>query len=892
MGELRRIYNTDVFKIDSFVDPKDLEASIQRLIDNSYELEKENIFDREDPNGVAPREVTKAALTNQLPSKRAVNDPQAILDAVTAPQNVVGQTVIAADTPQQQGQNVQPDAQAVLDQANAQVQSSATVGPTAGPTAAPTAAPTADITEADAAEAAKAEAAADAKAEAESAANAELIRRTDEQLSTLIAEGAALRSQFDVLENIIASARANGYDTRTMEASQKRILKLLGAKNDEILESEQKIQKIELIESKARKEREDEKIRKRAILQARVDSRKASRAARQVASAVAPTPAPSAALAPEPPVTPSDPSVPVLSYEPFSKQGIGTYGPIKHPTYEEARKETKPEKYSTQTEVFEKIRDIHHKSPETLYYGLPETEDARKALDVLATIYYLQNKSANTSLAAKLGGIDQLQIDSGRRIFNLLTKYPYMVNDKKLLENVPNNPNNYKNYLSDAFIKQIENNINKKYPTEYGFYGFARPEIVKRAIPKEENDPRIINILKETISPSAQAPTPPPPARVPTRPVSAKAPTSSSASVSASSDKVLEEAEKLKGIIETIYETVSNGKQAVKSQLNMINDTQILEKTKDLIIRNNFKSGNFIRNTRPEVSKIFSEVIDEINTRLQDTIIKDKIREQEEYDKQLFKRFGDKEKEEKGQTQAAAQPTAAQPAAAQPTAAQPEEPVVPNENALSYIARNKKFHSNTEPQRIFNIVKNHIKASGYKNLPTYDENSIIKILNEPPSVETVIDMNRMKSKMRTALEKVLPKEDHHHIANMVKRDETKSKWDKDLNGSIFMSLEHLLNLNRAITQLDEKDKKIGILGTRQIQSGDGRKNRKSKKQAMPKLAITDEEYNKSTKKLIKRERSKKAFQELLEQPPIKRGATRFSTDELNQIINSILSSPL
>ena len=76
------------------------------------------------------------------------------------------------------------------------------------------------------------------------------------------------------------------------------------------------------------------------------------------------------------------------------------------------------------------------------------------------------------------------------------------------------------------------------------------------------------------------------------------------------------------------------------------------------------------------------------------------------------------------------------------------------------------------------------------------------------------------------------------------------------------------------------------------QGGEGRKSRKSKKHALPKLEVTDEEYKKSTKKLLKREKSKKAFQELLEQQPIKRGATRFSTDELNQIIQSILSSPL
>jgi len=79
---------------------------------------------------------------------------------------------------------------------------------------------------------------------------------------------------------------------------------------------------------------------------------------------------------------------------------------------------------------------------------------------------------------------------------------------------------------------------------------------------------------------------------------------------------------------------------------------------------------------------------------------------------------------------------------------------------------------------------------------------------------------------------------------------------------------------------------------RNVQYASGRKSRKSKKQALPKLEVTDEEYKKSTKKLLKREKSKKAYQELLEQPQIKRGATRFSTDELNQIIQSILSSPL
>jgi hypothetical protein len=77
-----------------------------------------------------------------------------------------------------------------------------------------------------------------------------------------------------------------------------------------------------------------------------------------------------------------------------------------------------------------------------------------------------------------------------------------------------------------------------------------------------------------------------------------------------------------------------------------------------------------------------------------------------------------------------------------------------------------------------------------------------------------------------------------------------------------------------------------------IQYASGRKSRKSKKEPLPKLAVTDEEYKKSTKKLLKREKSKRAFQEILDEPKLKRGATRFSTDELNQIIQSILSAQI
>jgi hypothetical protein len=106
-----------------------------------------------------------------------------------------------------------------------------------------------------------------------------------------------------------------------------------------------------------------------------------------------------------------------------------------------------------------------------------------------------------------------------------------MVNNPKILEDVPRNPNDYKNYLSNDFIKQIEKNINTKYDTNYGFFGFARPTIVKRAIPQEENDPRIRNLLKETISPSAapaKAPTQAAPAKAPSPAASAKAPTPAS----------------------------------------------------------------------------------------------------------------------------------------------------------------------------------------------------------------------------------------------------------------------------------------------------------------------------------------------------------------------------
>ena len=174
-------------------------------------------------------------------------------------------------------------------------------------------------------------------------------------------------------------------------------------------------------------------------------------------------------------------------------------------------------------------------------------------------------------------------------------------------------------------------------------------------------------------------------------------------------------------------------------------------------------------------------------------------------------------------------------------------------------------------------------------LPLYDINYVTKAIEIEEPETKLKELNKIKRAMIKTLQfNEKYKYDNRFVKSLTQPiDEFKE--GQEIGIIISKTIKHITRYQDAAEQ---HNLKVDAEMKKKQSSGQGRKSRKSKKQALPKLEVTDEEYKKSTKKLLKREKSKKAFQELLEQQPIKRGATRFSTDELNQIINSILSSPL
>lgn len=174
-------------------------------------------------------------------------------------------------------------------------------------------------------------------------------------------------------------------------------------------------------------------------------------------------------------------------------------------------------------------------------------------------------------------------------------------------------------------------------------------------------------------------------------------------------------------------------------------------------------------------------------------------------------------------------------------------------------------------------------------LPLYD----IKYVTKAIEIEDAETKLKELNKIKRAMIKTLQSNEKYNYSAPFSKSLTQPidefKKGQEIGGIISKTIKHITRYQDAAEQ---HNLKVEEAIKKKQASGKGRKSRKSKKEPLPKLAVTDEEYKKSTKKLIKRERSKKAFQELLEEPKLKRGATRFSTDELNQIIQSILSTPL
>jgi len=191
----------------------------------------------------------------------------------------------------------------------------------------------------------------------------------------------------------------------------------------------------------------------------------------------------------------------------------------------------------------------------------------------------------------------------------------------------------------------------------------------------------------------------------------------------------------------------------------------------------------------------------------------------------------------------------------------------------------------------FTDVRNNYAENKKLNFPLY--NDLIE------AHQTALNSNDLPKKTNAIKEILLQIEKDWYFANPNSPNLSKMKTkvfpkidDKGKNAFInyWTAYEKYKEYSKAqnaygVEPSEEMKKKTKRIGS-------GRKSRKSKKEPLPKLAVTDEEYKKSTKKLLKREKGKRSFQEILDEPKIKRGATRFSTDELNQIIQSILSTPL
>lgn len=122
MAELRKIYNTKSFNIDEYLDPNELELSIEKLKEAGYEAAGKFRRDREDPNNQATQEQTLAALQNMLLSIKTGTKPDesVLREVVQAPLPIAGAVAgAAADTVNDE---IAQKAKAELDNAERKIQ--------------------------------------------------------------------------------------------------------------------------------------------------------------------------------------------------------------------------------------------------------------------------------------------------------------------------------------------------------------------------------------------------------------------------------------------------------------------------------------------------------------------------------------------------------------------------------------------------------------------------------------------------------------------------------------------------------------------------------------------------------------------------------------------------
>jgi len=185
-------------------------------------------------------------------------------------------------------------------------------------------------------------------------------------------------------------------------------------------------------------------------------------------------------------------------------------------------------------------------------------------------------------------------------------------------------------------------------------------------------------------------------------------------------------------------------------------------------------------------------------------------------------------------------------------------------------------YSHIRAEKTIKEKLSQIPAAKINELPLYDLNEVSKILNSNEEPEAkILKLNALKAKMIDTLSSSGGKfRLNAQFATSLTQPIT--KWEAGMNaGNIIKNAKkHIVRYNEAVSAK---------------QSGKGRKSRKSKK---GKLAITNEEYDKSTQKFMKQGREKKyTLPEELTRPSsaLARGATKFSNEELNRIIQAILS---
>lgn len=1011
MGQLRRIYNTAGFNIDTYVNPKDIEESINKLMGNCYGQQQENLFDREDPNGIAPRDVAMASLTNQLPSKRAVNDPQATLAAVTAPLNLTGQTVIAADTPQLPGQNVQPDAQAKLDQLNSEGKSS------------------------DVPQRRKVFTAADW----EEAAASESSDPGNVFLGTFGSPSSSRKSSIggDLTEeqqNKIADIEAK----LTPMLDNSHLDQIFDAGSTIIIPVKDPVVIQELINrvSEVNKQIKDPKKIDKLYELDRALNVKYERLVGVQSESKIPSKLPSKAqfsegdrpIGPFKPLLPATP--PPAAAEPPVEE------PIVYPKNEINFVVNNIKKQSNESDVQYNARTkpIYEKYY-NIIYSLND-ENIRKVYDIVGTLYFLKENAKNAQENIKNGKLIDEILSMNSSLLGKYTQTNY--NDNKMDRTdedgnfVPLNDNDFKDLTQKSIRDTAEpvaitletsndpatNRLGKtllvgSVPDDLKGFTYFIP----RMYPKGIYDPRIQKILNATLPASAQAPIPAsyekkPQSAVPTPKSSEKKPPSAAAEDPYANVSPKQSSSDLQDIIETVIESEPKDlPRALDVQLKMIRDKKIIKAVTISITDNGFKSNYISGKSKESRSDILTEIRRAAARRLREieaenailgqqkpqtpaasekkppsaaaseeikdvkdinevrdpqdlrdyleislisngskpllstkifeadlSFVNDTkllretsklIREKGFNDNMLnakskkvldnyktkiavaisnrLEQIQDEQSEENKKSILAASKSAASKSSSPNLSEELDKSLVSSEEELpststEEIAKDYAIKSLTDDEdriKFNSALTSKIRDVGILKkrgtiLAPYNLPVINNILNNPKfnTEKKLEEINFITTTLSNIISKdgnKLSSPDASKILSINLRNKEKTP-EEQLNFKYLYIMRYMFALyeNGIIDYVPLQNvKNAGI-----TRSGKGRKSRKSKKEPLPKLEVTDEEYKKSTKKLLKREKGKRAFQELLEQPPIKRGATRFSTDELNQIINSILSSPL